>query len=310
MKQYSRSPKSYYALSFLQLQYSSEADNLPLLAEMMVRSEPSGEANTYGQERAGTDNDMRMTQLLALIYTRSLYTLRKWDLVPTALHRLGTSLGWDETSYSANGPSSGDALARHTYFVLHYILLRCLWEGRIGHDLGVRALLKRLYLIVDEICDADRFGTIRTQGAILDIGSHGMRVQTTHANVLFLTTFLVTVTSRRDYIGKDANCKSLLYAQALTEYAQVAKMDDIWDTGCELPTLLVEQVLMAVNPLHELGNVESLRAEVYSTQAEALLEEATTCMFRSNFEQANSVSAPPPFAAHTDASRQHGEQRA
>lgn len=175
-----------------------------------------------------------MVQLLFLIQARTLFVIRRWDTVPAALAQLADSLGWHEPFFTANGPTSGPDVARHAYFVLHYMMLRCLWEGRIGNDAVVKSLLKRVYLSVDEALDENRFAAFKADGGMIDLGTHGLRVQSTTTNMTFLLTFLVTVTSRREYVGSDTGSKSLVHARAMMEFADVVKIEDMWDTGCEL----------------------------------------------------------------------------
>ena len=186
------------------------------------------------QDKARSDNDRRLTQLLALARVRLLFALRKWDAVPSALADLADLINWREESYSADGPTEGYSLTRHSYLLLHYMLLRSLWEGRLGNDTATKGLLQRVYLMIDEASDTDRFIKLKVHGGLLDVGSHGLYVQSTPANINFLLVFLATVTSRRDYIGYDSKCKSLVHAKAMMEFAEMAKMDDMWDTGCRL----------------------------------------------------------------------------
>lgn len=56
---------------------------------------------------------------------------------------------------------------------IHYILFRCLWEGRIGNDSTVKALLKKLYLIMDDTSDRGLFDELRASGGVMQVRELG-----------------------------------------------------------------------------------------------------------------------------------------
>jgi hypothetical protein len=59
-------------------------------------------------------------------------------------------------------------------------------------------------------------------------------VQLTPPNIAFLMTYLSTVTARRDLVGSTTLCKSIVHSQAMQEYEQVARIEDMWDVNCRL----------------------------------------------------------------------------
>lgn len=194
-------------LYFLLLEYASPTEALSTLQELEAR-------------------DIKpLAPYLALIKTRLLFVQRRWDGVPVALEQMATAIGWHEESLTA--------ATTDTY--MHYLILRCLWEGRVGNDARVRSLLRRIYTTMDEAADASAFESSRAKGGVveLDIGEK-LLLQSTPPNMLMLSTYLATVTCRRDYIGTADKCPGLRYAYAMREFAAVGRKDDMWDLGCEL----------------------------------------------------------------------------
>lgn len=74
-----------------------------------------------------------------------------------------------------------------------------------------------------------------------------------------------------------------------------------------------ELELTSVHPIHGLAGTERLRSEVFSAQAEILLEEATALMIRSAYELADQVNHRLPRTLHPTAEltfRLYGKQLA
>lgn len=97
---------------------------------------------------------------MALVKTRILFVQRRWDTVPKALEDFAVAIGWREDSLTATGPP-------HVY--IHYLILRCLWEGRIGNDAATRALLRRMYMFMDEGADQGVFDKDRARGGVVEV---------------------------------------------------------------------------------------------------------------------------------------------
>lgn len=55
------------------------------------------------------------------------------------------------------------------HFILHYLLLRCLWEGRVGNDTLVKVTLKKLYLLMDDTSDRGVFSEVRAKGGAIEV---------------------------------------------------------------------------------------------------------------------------------------------
>lgn len=70
--------------------------------------------------------------------------------------------------YDAEAPEDKSKSAWEAHVTLHYMLLRCLWEGRIGNDANIKVLLKRLYLFMDDSSDRGVFGQLRASGGTLE----------------------------------------------------------------------------------------------------------------------------------------------
>jgi hypothetical protein len=206
-RQFIQSSDSPVRLYILLLEYASPTEALCILQELEARKLET------------------LAPYLALIRTRLLFVQRRWDDVPTALDQLAASIGWHEDSLTA--------ATTDTY--MHYLMLRCLWEGRIGNDVRVRSLLRQMYTTMDEAADTSAFEAGRASGGVvkLDMGEQ-LLLQSTPPNILMLSTYLVSLTCRRDYIGTAGKCPSLRYAGAMREFAAVGRKDDMWDLGCRL----------------------------------------------------------------------------
>lgn len=68
--------------------------------------------------------------------------------------------------------------------------------------------------------------------------SRPLRVQTTPPNILYMLTYLTTVVARRDFTGSNATCKSIVHPRVMRETENIARTEDMWDSGCELSNVL------------------------------------------------------------------------
>lgn len=123
-------------------------------------------------------------------------------------------------------------------------LLQCLRAARDGDDNEVRSQLKAAYRLMDEASEHDSLKTLRRNGGVLMVSptliesadaqaEPGLRIQITPPNISFMLTFLTTVVCKRDFIGDQKTCKTIVYATALEQYAEIARREDMWDAGCK-----------------------------------------------------------------------------
>lgn len=110
----------------------------------------------------------QILQILAVARVRLCSAYRRWDAVQSALDQLSDLLNWSEDSLTSTRLSSESA-EWHTSLTAHYLLLRSLWEGRIGHDAKCRGLLKRLYLLMDEAADSGLLDRLRQNGGLIEV---------------------------------------------------------------------------------------------------------------------------------------------
>ena len=116
------------------------------------------------QTIARNSNHDHVLQLTTIIRLRLLIKYRKWDMVTSALTDLGTYLGYDDRARHTQQTSTWKAHA-----TVHYLIFRCLWEGRIGNDSVVKSLLKHLYLLMDNMADQAVFHQLRANGGIIQV---------------------------------------------------------------------------------------------------------------------------------------------
>ena len=129
----------------------------------------------------------------------------------------------------------------------------------MGKDEMVKQLLKSMYRVIDRISDPVLSAGLRSHGGMLKVSSvrkgklllklstqlnvppdseandsySPLIIQGTSLNVLYLLTYLVTVVTRRDYLGSAASCKSLLLPTSMESFQFEARAGDMWDCDCE-----------------------------------------------------------------------------
>jgi len=57
----------------------------------------------------------------------------------------------------------------NTHLQLHYTLYRALWHGRSGDDGNAKAVLKQVYVLVDQAADGGLFRQLRRRGGLLAV---------------------------------------------------------------------------------------------------------------------------------------------
>lgn len=89
--------------------------------------------------------------------------------------------------------------------------------------------------MLDEAAESGVMDQLRASGGLVEvrIDADIFYVQSTPPNVLYILTFLATVTTRRDFMGPIATCKTLAHIKAMRGFETIARKDDMWDTGCE-----------------------------------------------------------------------------
>lgn len=194
-----------------------------------------------------------IVQLALLIKARITFVHRRWELVPTALAEFASSIGWSDSNPPAE-LLSGQKEERTWLACLniHYLILRALWEGRIGNDNVAKEIMKRAYALMDETADKKVFNELRANGGVITVCFNGigrleidhvsqlhiptsrpLQVQTTPPNILYMLTYLTTVVGRRDFTGSNTTCKSIVHPRVLRETEGIARTEDMWDSGCE-----------------------------------------------------------------------------
>ncbi|RSH94344.1 hypothetical protein EHS25_004147 [Saitozyma podzolica] len=238
-----------YALMLLlmQLLLEEHVDALVVLSELI------DEASARGHRQ--------IVQAACLARLRILFSHRRWDAIPAALEDLAAAIGWVDDHAAV--------LSRDVWNVsctAHYILLRCLWEARVGRDAVVKSLLKTAYDILDKAAVAGTFERFRADGGVVT----SLLVQSTPPNVLYILTFLVTVICRRDYMGPSRSCKNLAHSRAVREWADIARKDDMWD--------------VTFHPAHSAAEALAWQRQVQRLRADAMLEEMTARVYRCEVE--------------------------
>ncbi|WWC68929.1 uncharacterized protein I206_102865 [Kwoniella pini CBS 10737] len=249
-----------YALYLLYLEYiesTGSADYLTVADDLMAEAYSKGH--------------IQVVQLAALAKARSVFVHRRWELASQALSSLSAVLGLTEDlSRPVAITGEGDERTWQASMLVHYMILRSLWSGRIGDDSSARTSLKHIYDFMDGTAESEAFHKIRANGGIMMV---------TPPNILYLLTYLTTVVSRRDFAGSNATCKSILHSNALRRYEDIARADDMWDVG--------------YSEFHGVSRVEKQQKEVMTIRGEMMLEHATALLFRSDLE-----AGYEPFAPH------------
>ncbi|KAK8861295.1 hypothetical protein IAR55_002114 [Kwoniella newhampshirensis] len=205
-------PTHRYALYLLYLEYIESAAPAELLS---VVDELLNEAQT--------NNHLWIVQLAGLIKARSLFVHRRWELVPSVSSNLAAAIGW--TDDMAPDKMLSGAPNERTWkasLIIHYLLMRTLWEGRIGNDEAAKSTMKKVYVMMDLTAEQGVFDTIRINGGVLKV---------TPPNIIFVVTYLTTVVSRREFTGAAKACRNLVHSKVMREKENFARADDMWDTG-------------------------------------------------------------------------------
>ncbi|WWD16802.1 hypothetical protein CI109_101234 [Kwoniella shandongensis] len=217
-------------------------------------------------------DELLIVQLASFIKTRSLFVHRRWELVPSALSDLAASIAW--TNDRPNEELLAGTTDERTWrcsIIVHHLLLRTLWEGRIGNDEAAKMTMKRIYVIMDLTADRGVFDALRASGGLLK----PLVIQITPPNITFILTYLTTVVSRRDFTGTTKACRNLMHSKVMREKENFARADDMWDTG--------------FSPSHGLAQAIALQQQVMSIRGEVMLEQVLALMARSAFQEAHKL---------------------
>ncbi|KIR32042.1 hypothetical protein I352_05671 [Cryptococcus deuterogattii MMRL2647] len=252
--------------------------SLCLLYLEYIESTGSADFQTIATEflnEARRNNHQMIVQLALLIKSRIAFVHRRWELVPTVLAELASSIGWSDNSPPTD-LISGQKEERTWLACLniHYLILRALWEGRIGNDNVAKEIMKRAYALMDETADKKVFNELRANGGVVTLhipNSRPLQVQTTPPNILYMLTYLTTVVARRDFTGSSATCKSIVHPRVMRETENIARTEDMWDSG--------------FSSLHSLSQAIALRKQVMSIKGEVMIEQATAMIYRSCFAE-------------------------
>lgn len=109
-----------------------------------------------------------MTQILLLAQIRLICHQRRWDLLPTALAELGSTLGWKESGFPWNLVTCKQAEWRAVIGV-HFLLYQCLWEGRQGRPEQVKLLRKQAFGMMDQASERRAFDRLRRNGGLIEV---------------------------------------------------------------------------------------------------------------------------------------------
>ncbi|WVQ83509.1 hypothetical protein IAT38_005650 [Cryptococcus sp. DSM 104549] len=230
---------------------------------------------------ATKNNHHAIIQLASLIKARFTFVHRRWELVPTALSSFASAISFSETSDPSASPpplAVGKEGVWMASLTIHYLLLRTLWEGRVGNDVVAKGMMKRVYGLMDETAEKGVFDQLRRDGGVFSVdvpNGQPLQIQMTPPNILYMLTYLTTVVSRRDYSGSDASCKNIIHPKVLRETENVARGEDMWDTG--------------FSTSHGLSHALALQRQVMSILGEVMLEQATALIYRSSFTAGHSL---------------------
>lgn len=66
-------------------------------------------------------------------------------------------------------PTAGSDPEWRTNLAVHYLLYRCLWEGRLGKPQTVRRLRKEAFSLMDEAAERRLFSDARASGGLYEV---------------------------------------------------------------------------------------------------------------------------------------------
>ncbi|WWC98854.1 hypothetical protein V866_005747 [Kwoniella sp. B9012] len=265
-----------YALHLLYLEFVEQTGSAEFLA---VCDELMAEA--YAKRH------FQIVRLAALTKARFIFVYRRWELAAQALSAFSSVIGLTEDlSKPIQLAGQGNDRIWEASFIIHYLILRTLWEGRIGNDLNAKNCLKHIYALMDETAESGLFNLLRANGGVLDLnipGGEPIQVQVTPPNILYMLTYLTTVVSRRDFTGSNQTCKTILHSNALRLHENAVRAEDMWDTG--------------FSHLHGIAQTQIQQKEVMIIRGEMMVEHATALMFRSEFEASYKETAAKYYDA-------------
>lgn len=61
-------------------------------------------------------------------------------------------------------------------------------------------------------------------------------------NIFYMFIYLIIVVGWRDFVGFNVICKSIVYLRVLREIEGVVRIEDMWDSGCELLVFFLKWV--------------------------------------------------------------------
>lgn len=103
-----------------------------------------------------------------------LFQLRRWDLLPAALDELGALCGWDEKTTSLL-PTSPVNPQWSVTIAIHYLLYRCLWEGRMGRAAVVKTLRQCTFRLMDETIEKRLSAEARAHGGLQKVRTNAQQ---------------------------------------------------------------------------------------------------------------------------------------
>ncbi|KAK4685187.1 hypothetical protein P7C73_g4969, partial [Tremellales sp. Uapishka_1] len=272
------------------------AHRYTLLLFLLEHAAQSNQADFLGtanalENEAKSRSHPQMVQLVHMAKLAYFFSHRRWDMVPSALQDCADSIGWSD---------EGEARVTNDWvatFTIQYLQIRALWEGRIGNDVVAKRVIRKIYIVMDDATDRGIFLSLRaTAGATTirlpvtptsPLPDQTLCIQLTPPNVVYLLTYLTTVTARRDIVGLDAACASLIHPRAMRENMYSVRTEDMWDVTCGSEEAAPQ--LTIVSPSHGLHTATQIRKQVAQILAEIMIEEASALVLRSNLSAADTL---------------------
>lgn len=124
------------------------------------------------QSYARRNQHQQVVEVILLARVRLLFHHRRWDLIAQSLHELGEACHWSDSAGFKSRALDGPNSQWSTTVAVHFLLFRCLWEGRVGRPQLVRRFRKEAFHLMDEAAERGAFAVARGIGGLQKVSAY------------------------------------------------------------------------------------------------------------------------------------------